>query len=141
MAAVLERKANIWPTVWLAAAWIAGAALVWNAQRSGRSSPSEGTFGANGPSEAWSIFRQLTLEVLILVAFIRPWSYRGSWRRALSALLLFLPLGILLFIATQHSGTVGFAHLLWVWLIVAALFAVMLLSGASAARKSRAPVT
>ena len=61
----------------------------------------------------------LTIEVLVLVAILRPNSYLHSWQRALVALGLLLPWAFAMFVAGQHVGPVFAGHTLWLlWMVV-----------------------
>jgi hypothetical protein len=85
------------------------------------------TYFHNGPGAlGWGVLFT-TIDIVVLYAVLRPWSYDRSWRRALAALLLFTPWAFLNAITVVHAGSVRFTHILSVlavWLGLAVLFAV-----------------
>jgi len=69
----------------------------------------------------------ISIDVLVLYAVLRPWSYHLSWRRALGALLLFTPWAVLNTFSLVHAGSVWATHVmavLAIWLGLALLLAV-----------------
>jgi hypothetical protein len=68
-----------------------------------------------------------TIDVVVLYAVLRPWSYDMSWRRALAALLLFTPWALLNTFSLMHAGSVWATHImsvLAIWLSLALLLVV-----------------
>ena len=64
----------------------------------------------------------LVVELLIVYAIIRPWSYQRSWRRALLALVIFVPWMILHAMASMHAGSVVALHVVWLLVLSVVLF-------------------
>jgi len=61
------------------------------------------------------------LELAVLYAILRPWSYRQSWARSALALLLFLPWTAFSMLMTMHAGGVIVLHFLWLAGVIVAL--------------------
>ena len=62
------------------------------------------------------------LELIGVVAVLRPWSYRRSWRRAVAALGLFAPWTFIFLALLIHSGGIMLLHFFWLagmcaWLV------------------------
>jgi hypothetical protein len=79
----------------------------------------------------------ISIDIAVLYAVLRPWSYHRSWPRALGALLLFTPWAALNTISLMHAGSVWATHVmavLGIWLGLTLLFAV---SGIAALVQSR----
>jgi hypothetical protein len=71
--------------------------------------------------------RFISIDILVLYAVLRPWSYDRSWRRALAALVLFTPWAVLNTFSLMHAGSVWATHVmavLAIWLGLALLLAV-----------------
>ncbi len=117
----------------LPAVWLLGIALLVYEWRTGRWSDKRGTYFANGPGELQRTITWLSVEVLILAAVLRPWSYRNAWLRASLALVLFVPWLIINLIIGQHGGSMNAAHVAWLALIVVAVGATTIASVAGAA--------
>jgi hypothetical protein len=71
------------------------------------------SYGYNLPGELGRTVVVMVAELLVLIAVLRPWSYRHSWGRALLALLLLTPWALLNFVATMHSGRIAAVHVFW----------------------------
>lgn len=65
-------------------------------------------------------------EVVIVSAILRPWTYRRNWGRALAALALLVPWTGLSLLLTMHAGGIVALHTLWLMLITALVFVVLL---------------
>jgi hypothetical protein len=53
------------------------------------------------------------LELVVLLAILRPWSYDRSWGRSLVAALLLLPVTAFSMLMTMHAGGIITLHFLW----------------------------
>lgn len=71
------------------------------------------SYGYNHPGVFWTALLLSVAELLVLLAVLRPWSYRDSWGRSLVALILLTPWTFLNFVATMHAGGVLNLHVLW----------------------------
>ena len=58
------------------------------------------------------------VELAVLVAILRPWSYERSWGRALVALALLVPWAGISMISTMHAGGIVVLHFMWIALLV-----------------------
>lgn len=65
-------------------------------------------------------------ELVIVSAILRPWTYRRSWGRALGALALLVPWTGLALLMTMHAGGIVALHALWLMLVTALVFVVLL---------------
>jgi hypothetical protein len=62
---------------------------------------------------------EITLvELAVLLAILRPWSYARSWGRALVALALLLPWTALSMLLMMHQGGILVLHTLWLVVVV-----------------------
>jgi hypothetical protein len=69
----------------------------------------------------------ISIDILVLYAVLRPWSYHRSWRRALAALVLFTPWAVLNTFSLMHAGSVWATHVmavLAIWLGLTLLLGV-----------------
>jgi len=66
------------------------------------------------------------VEAAVVYLVIRPRSYHRSWRRALAALLLFVPWLALSTMTMMHNGPPVFVHLLWDLCVVLTLVGLCL---------------
>lgn len=64
------------------------------------------------------------IELVVLLALLRPWSYDRAWGRALVTLLLLAPWTLFAMMMTMHAGGVLVLHFLWL-----ALLCVLVLLG------------
>lgn len=126
--------------VWLPLAWLVAVMLIlWG--RTGRFDPLGAEYGANSPGDLRTAFGFLTLDMLVLYAILRPWSYRASWQRSLWAFTLVTPWALFSMAATMHSGQILGLLAFWQLLLVPALAVTMLVSGYSAWRRRRVAAT
>ena len=95
---------------------------------------------ANWPGDVPRALAQLTTEVLVLYALLRPRSYAASWKRSLAAVLLFAAWVVIGGAPTIHTGRTYNYHWAWLVLMTLALCATLLVS-ASVAIRHRAPAT
>jgi hypothetical protein len=77
--------------------------------------------GALVSGMAWS-----AIELLVLYAIVRPWSFRRSWLRLVAALVIFVPLCVIGLLMTMHAGGIFAIHAAWLLLIVAVLIVHLL---------------
>lgn len=77
----------------------------------------------------------LTLvELAILVAILRPWSYDRSWGRALGAVALLAPWTMLSMLMTMHAGGIAFVHFAWTFVVLVGLVVALVVSAISQRR-------
>lgn len=107
--------------------------LLWRAQNTGSFDPAARDYGTNWPGDLVGMLELVGIELAVLYAVLRPWSYYRSWRRTAVAFGLFLPLTLLAFVASMHAGAIVFAHVVWLALVTVGLFVTLLVSGAAAA--------
>jgi hypothetical protein len=69
-----------------------------------------------------------TLEAVVLIGILRPWSYDRSWARAAVALVLWLPWTALSMVFTMHAGGVLLIHFLWLFALLCALVVTIIWS-------------
>ena len=79
----------------------------------------------------------ISIDVAVLYAVLRPWSYHQSWRRALGALLLFTPWAALNTFSLMHAGSVWATHVMAVLAIWLGLTLLLAVSGIAALVQSR----
>ncbi len=77
------------------------------------------------------------VELVVILAIVRPWSYRRSWGRSAGALAALLPWAALCAVPLLHAGGVAVIHFLWVASLVAAFTACCAWSGRAAWRAGR----
>ena len=85
-------------------------------------------YGHTYPGELARILTVAAGEIIVLLAILRPWTYRRSWGRALLAFAVLSPWLLLWGAVGLHAGPTTHAHtawllLLWLGLLGAALFA------------------
>jgi len=78
-------------------------------------------YGQNTPGTLPIILTLMGVELVVLIAILRPQSYAESWRRMVLALLIFAPWTMLSFIATMHAGGIITLHTLWLLVLSASL--------------------
>jgi hypothetical protein len=83
-------------------------------------------YGHNHQGALWQTLLITLVELAILYAFLRPWSYRRSWGRAVAALALFLPLAAFSMLMTMHAGGILLIHFLWLAVVMVLLFGATL---------------
>lgn len=74
-------------------------------------------YGHNNEGALLQGFILTLVELAVLYLIIRPWSFRRSWLRVISAMVLFLPWTFLMIFMTMHSGGIFFLHFLWLLVI------------------------
>ncbi len=75
------------------------------------------------------------IELLALLALLRPWSYDRAWGRALVTLLLLAPWTLFSMMMTMHAGGVFVLHFLWLALVCVLVFLGLVWSLIAAARR------
>ena len=73
-------------------------------------------------------------ELVILMAILRPWSYRHSWTRGLGAVAILLPWAGLSVIMTMHAGGIVALHALWIALLLVIMLVVTTVSAIASKR-------
>lgn len=61
------------------------------------------------------------VELAVLLAIIRPWSYRRAWWRALGACVLFAPASVVAMVAALHVGAIASLHAFWLFALTGLL--------------------
>jgi hypothetical protein len=56
------------------------------------------------------------IELAVLLAILRPWSYDRSWGRSLAATVLLLPMTALSMLMSMHAGGIIGLHFTWLLL-------------------------
>jgi hypothetical protein len=77
------------------------------------------------------------IELAVLIAVLRPWSYCRSWVRSLGGLVLLVPWTLISLVLSMHSGGVILLHGMWLLLLVVVLTVGLVWSGIAAARARR----
>lgn len=83
--------------------------------------PSLSGISAYGHNHQGALIQGLVLTAIEFAAvslILRPWSRPPSWRRAASALALFLPWTAFSLFLTMHAGGVMTVHFLWLTTVV-----------------------
>ena len=75
------------------------------------------------------------VELLVLLAVLRPWKPGPAWGRLFVALGLLLPWALFSAILTMHAGSVIMIHLLWVGVLFVALGIALFVSVVRVARQ------
>lgn len=135
----LRRVVRIWPLV---VAWGATAVfMVMDARRDPFNPTLQGTarYGHNHAGALTQGLLVTLVELVVLTAILRPWSYRQAWGRALVALAVLLPWTFASACLTMHAGGVVMVHLLWLLALVLALAALAIWSGVARKRTRRTP--
>jgi hypothetical protein len=74
------------------------------------------------------------VELAVLVAILRPWSYDRSWARALVAVVLLTPWMMLSMLMSMHQGGIVFLHFSWIFFLFVGLVVTFFVSAISAFR-------
>lgn len=123
--------------------WTAVAVLLWAALLAaaigGPSDPSGRRYGANWPGDLGSALRGGGFGIAVLVAIVRPWSYRRSWARAGVGSLLFWATGLFGLVICMHCGRVSATVYLWSLLVAVGLLVTSLVSAWVAVRSRGRP--
>ena len=109
--------------------WLVTALLMVRDDANDPYNPSlEGTarYGHNHQGALWQTLLLTVVELAVLYAILRPWSYRRSWGRAVAALALFLPMAAFSTLMTMHAGGIVSLHLLWLVAVLVVLFGAAL---------------
>jgi hypothetical protein len=84
------------------------------------------SYGHNHQGALWQTMLITLLELAVLYAILRPWSYRRSWGRAVAALALFLPVAAFSMLMTMHAGGILSIHFFWLVAVLFVLFGAAL---------------
>lgn len=87
--------------------------------------PYERAYGHNHDGALVDGIALASVELAVLLAILRPWSWDRSWGRTLVALALLLPWTSLLMMMSMHAGGVIVLHTLWLMTLVVALGCVL----------------
>lgn len=119
------------------ALWAITAALMTRSYLQDPYDPSRTGTSAYGHNHQGALLHGLGLslvELIVLLAVLRPWSYLRAWPRALGALALLVPWTGLSALLTMHAGGVVALHLAWLLVLVGTLFGLAIWSAVSAVR-------
>jgi hypothetical protein len=94
-------------------------------------------YGHTYASELAHVLRLTAAEIPVAAALLRPWNYRRSWGRALTAATLLAPWLLLRAGVGMHAGPATHAHTLWLALFWIGLVSTALVSGIAAVRARR----
>jgi hypothetical protein len=115
-------------TLIVAASWPVLVALALWARARSPIDPSGSGRGQNWAGDLEQVAVVGAVEVIVLLAILRPWSYRRSWGRAFGAAVLYGLYGLLSFVAGMHSGSIVGMHELWLLAIAATMVVSALVS-------------
>ena len=96
--------------------------------------PQQHPYGHNAEGSLVLGLTMVWIEVVVLLAVLRPWSYARSWGRALTATAMWLPWALYGTLLAMHAGGVIIVHTLWLWLALLVLVGMAIGSGIAAAR-------
>lgn len=122
------------PALWAATAWMM--------TRSWANDPYdpalEGTarYGHNGEGALVVGLVITVIELAVLVAILRPWSYHRSWGRSLVAVALLGPWATISMTLSMHQGGIVIIHSIWIFVALIGLVVAFLVSAISAYRAS-----
>lgn len=113
--------------------WTALAAglMVFSAVSDGIAPRGSRAYGQNLPGELTRNLLMMTVEAMVLLAVLRPWSSGNSWSRALLALVGVAPYALVYLAVTMHSGPITTVHAFWLigFVLVLPVVVVHALSG------------
>lgn len=95
-------------------------------------------YGHNGEGALVRGLVLVAIELVVLLAILRPWSYHRSWGRALAAAIALAPWTLLSTVLTMHAGGVISLHALWLWIAGFVLWPMFLVSAIGSARSGSA---
>jgi hypothetical protein len=96
-------------------------------------------YGHNTPGTLGWTLAVMAVELVVLLAILRPSTYERSWGRALGAFALYAPAALFSALFAMHAGGILAIHLLWMLVVTLGLFVLMILSLASRGTDDRAP--
>lgn len=76
------------------------------------------------------------IELAVLLAILRPWSYDRSWGRALVAVALLAPWALVSMVLSMHQGGVVVLHFAWIFAALVGLVVTFLVSAISMYRQA-----
>ena len=85
-------------------------------------------YGHNSEGSLLTMGIASAVELAILYAIVRPWSFHRSIGRLALAVALLVPWAFVSVVITMHAGGVVAIHLLWVWSALVALFIALLVT-------------
>jgi hypothetical protein len=91
-------------------------------------------YGTTYMGELADILGLTAVEVLVSAAILRPWSYRQSWGRALTAAAVLAPWLLVRVAVGMHAGPTTRAHTRWLLLFLIGLVIAAIVSGTAAVR-------
>lgn len=90
-----------------------------------------------------NLFREIAIgaiEVLFLIAILRPWIEGPIWPRATAAFVFFLPWVVFAFATGMHAGSMNSVHTIWRIDVALAIGAVAIVSALRSFRRRRRPI-
>jgi hypothetical protein len=93
--------------------------------------PTNDRYGHNHEGALTDGLVMTSVELVVLVAILRPWSYDRSWVRSLVATVLLAPWTMLSMMMSMHAGGIVFIHLFWIFLVLVGLSVTFLVSAIS----------
>ncbi len=91
-------------------------------------------YGKTYMGELADILGLTAVEILVSAAILRPWSYRRSWGRSLTAAAVLAPWIVVRMAVGMHAGPTTRAHTLWLLLFLIGLIGTAIVSGTAAVR-------
>ena len=123
------------PALWAATAFMM--ARDWAADPYDPSLVGTSSYGHNGEGALVDMLAMSAIELAVLVAILRPWSYDRSWGRALLAAALLLPWTAVSMMLSMHAGGIVLLHFMWLFLALVGLVVTFLVSAISVYRSPR----
>ncbi len=116
------------PVLWMLAAAVSLVALLVDAGVRGPADPAGQARMASHPGDLTHFLLVGAVELAVLTAVLRPWSYRHAPGRALLALGLWTPWALFALMVCMHCGPIGGALALWRLAMVGALSITLIVS-------------
>ena len=85
-------------------------------------------YGHNSEGSLWQMGILSAVELAILYAIVRPWSFRRSIGRLALAVALLVPWALVSMVITMHAGSIVVIHFLWVSSALIALFIALVVT-------------
>jgi len=123
------------PALWAATAWMM--ARDWASDPYDPVLSGTARYGHNHEGALVDGLVLTLVELAVLVAILRPWSYDRSWGRSLVAVVLLAPWAFLSMVMSMHAGGIVVVHLMWILLALVGLVVVFLVSAISVYRAPR----
>jgi hypothetical protein len=115
----------------LPALWVATASLMardWTSDPYNPSLTGSDVYGHNHEGALVEGLVLTLIELAVLTAILRPWSYDRSWGRSLVAAALLVPWAAISMIGSMHQGSIRVLHFTWVFVALVGIFIAFLVS-------------